>query len=191
MLAAVAQVASAFFSRNQTRLEDIDDVIARIQRALSRVVPDDRSSPPQNDAPAASMVATVDHSGDVQTAKRLSPVAQPEHDDTGAGPQPSGSPSAMPVAEPQPEIKLRPAVPIAESITDEFIICLEDGRKLQTLKRYLKAQYQMTPQQYIRKWGLSPNYPMVSPAYSRKRSAAAKAGGLGRRPRGSRGPDEG
>ena len=191
MLAAVAQVASAFFSRNQTRLEDIDDVIARIQKALSRVAPDDIGPLARNEALAATMVGPVQRSSDAQSTTGLSPVAQPQQDTTGAAPQPSGGASLIPAVEPEAEAKLRPAVPIEESITDQYIICLEDGRKLQTLKRYLKAQYQMTPQQYIRKWGLPTGYPMVSAAYSRTRSAAAKAAGLGRRRRGGRESDEG
>lgn len=75
---------------------------------------------------------------------------------------------------------LTPAVPIKKSITDEYIICLEDGAKLKMLKRYLRTHYEMTPEQYKAKWKLPPDYPIVAPAYARKRSAMAKAIGLGR-----------
>jgi predicted transcriptional regulator len=79
---------------------------------------------------------------------------------------------------------LTPAIPAKKSVSDEFIICLEDGKKLRTLKRYLKTQYNLTPEQYRAKWGLPRDYPMVAPAYARLRSAFAKKIGLGRVPAG-------
>ena len=79
------------------------------------------------------------------------------------------------------EEKLEPAVPADESITDEHIICLEDGRKLKMLKRHLRTKYGLTPEQYRERWGLRADYPMTAPAYSRKRSAMASAIGLGKR----------
>lgn len=82
------------------------------------------------------------------------------------------------VGEPEPERK--PAVPISKSIGDDFIICLEDGRKLKTLKRYLR-RFNLTPEQYRAKWRLPADYPMTSPAYARLRSTFAKSIGLGRR----------
>jgi predicted transcriptional regulator len=77
---------------------------------------------------------------------------------------------------------LVPAIPPKKSISEEFIICLEDGKKLRTLKRYLMTQYNLTPEQYRAKWGLPRDYPMVAPAYARLRSAFAKKIGLGRVP---------
>ena len=74
----------------------------------------------------------------------------------------------------------KPAVPVKKSIADEYIICLEDGKKLKMLKRYLRSHYNMTPEQYRAKWGLPPDYPMVAPAYARQRSDFAKSIGLGR-----------
>jgi predicted transcriptional regulator len=74
-----------------------------------------------------------------------------------------------------------PAVPIKRSVTDAYIVCLEDGRKLRMLKRHLRTAYNMSPDQYRRKWNLPPDYPMVAPAYARARSAYAKEAGLGRR----------
>lgn len=76
----------------------------------------------------------------------------------------------------------QPAVPIDRSINDQYLICLEDGRKLKTLKRHLHAAYGMTPEQYRLKWRLPPDYPMVAPSYSRQRSAFARKSGLGRKP---------
>lgn len=82
-----------------------------------------------------------------------------------------------------PQEELVPAVPVKKSVTDEHIICLEDGKKLKMLKRHLKTAYDMTPEQYRAKWGLSADYPMVAPAYARKRQELAKQIGLGRKPR--------
>lgn len=78
------------------------------------------------------------------------------------------------------ETKSKPAVPVSKSVTDDYIICLEDGKKLKMLKRYLRSQYDMSPEDYRRKWGLPSDYPMVAPAYSRRRSDFAKEIGLGR-----------
>jgi len=75
---------------------------------------------------------------------------------------------------------MRPAVPIRKSITPDFLICLEDGKKLKILKRHLRTTYKMTPDQYRAKWGLPPDYPMVAPNYAEQRSAFAKKIGLGR-----------
>lgn len=75
--------------------------------------------------------------------------------------------------------KLTPAVPIKKSVMPDYIICLEDGKKMKMLKRYLKTAYGMTPEQYREKWGLPPEYPMVAPNYAQKRSTLAKEHGLG------------
>jgi predicted transcriptional regulator len=77
-----------------------------------------------------------------------------------------------------------PAVPIDRSITPDYLVCLEDGRRLKTLKRHLRAAYGLTPDAYRARWGLPPDYPMVAPGYARKRSSLARAQGLGRPPRG-------
>jgi predicted transcriptional regulator len=82
--------------------------------------------------------------------------------------------------EPKPESKPKPAVPVSKSVTDDYIVCLEDGKKLKMLKRYLRSQYDMSPEDYRRKWGLPADYPMVAPSYSRRRSDFAKEIGLGR-----------
>lgn len=75
-----------------------------------------------------------------------------------------------------------PAVPISRSITNDYIVCLEDGKKLKTLKRYLRAHYNLSPEEYRAKWALPSDYPMAAPAYSKRRSQLAKQIGLGRRP---------
>ena len=77
---------------------------------------------------------------------------------------------------------LEPAVPIKKSIKPNYVICLEDGMKLKMLKRHLRTAYDMTPDEYRRKWGLSSDYPMVAPKYAARRSELAKQIGLGRKP---------
>jgi predicted transcriptional regulator len=79
-------------------------------------------------------------------------------------------------------VELTPAVPIKKSVTDDYIICLEDGKKLKMLKRHLMTAYGMTPEEYRAKWGLRPDYPMVAPNYALKRQELAKKIGLGRKP---------
>ena len=73
-----------------------------------------------------------------------------------------------------------PAVPVAKSITPDYIICLEDGKQLKMLKRYIRTQYGLSPEEYRRRWGLPADYPMVAPNYAKKRSAFAKKIGLGK-----------
>ncbi|MCE7887941.1 MAG: MucR family transcriptional regulator [Alphaproteobacteria bacterium PRO2] len=77
----------------------------------------------------------------------------------------------------------QPAVPIKKSVNPDYIVCLEDGKKLKMLKRYLKTAYNMTPEQYRERWGLPSDYPMVAPNYARQRSKLAKDIGLGTRSR--------
>ena len=77
-------------------------------------------------------------------------------------------------------VKLTPAVPIKKSITPDYLISLEDGRKYKSLKRHLRTAYNLTPEQYRAKWNLAKDYPMVAPAYAASRSALAKSMGLGR-----------
>ena len=79
---------------------------------------------------------------------------------------------------------IKPAIPIKKSITSDYIICLEDGKKFKSLKRHLRTQYKLTPEQYREKWGLGSDYPMVAPNYAAARSRLAKQMGLGQqRPR--------
>ncbi|MGE5566315.1 MAG: MucR family transcriptional regulator [Parcubacteria group bacterium] len=80
----------------------------------------------------------------------------------------------------QPAEKQKPAVPIGRSVQNDYIVCLEDGAKLKMLKRYLRSRYNMSPEEYRRKWGLPADYPMVAPAYAARRSEFAKQIGLGR-----------
>jgi predicted transcriptional regulator len=77
----------------------------------------------------------------------------------------------------------QPAVPVKKSVTPDYIICLEDGKKLKMLKRHLKTAYNMTPEEYRDRWGLAADYPMVAPNYAQHRSSLAKKIGLGTKPR--------
>ena len=88
----------------------------------------------------------------------------------------SGTPADLPV----------PAVPIKKSVTPNYIVCLEDGKQLKMLKRYLRNTHGMTPDEYRKRWGLPADYPMVAPNYAKQRSKIAKSLGLGTVPRGKR-----
>ena len=112
-----------------------------------------------NSVPSSEIAALV---GDVHAALlRLSHVAEPS---------------------PAPEAQ-KPAVPPRKSVTDEYIVCLEDGRRFKSLKRHLRTHFDLTPEQYREKWGLDPDYPMVAPAYAEARSSLAKRMGLGQQRR--------
>ena len=89
--------------------------------------------------------------------------------------------SAAPEAKPEPKVSIR------SSVKPDFIVCLEDGKKLKMLKRHLMTHYNLTPDQYRQKWGLSPDYPMVAPNYAEQRRKLAKSIGLGTKRRRSRG----
>lgn len=91
-----------------------------------------------------------------------------------------GAPAAM-NARPQP------VVPIKKSVTPDFIVCLEDGKKLKMLKRHLKTAYNLTPEQYRERWALPPDYPMVAPNYAKQRSQLARDLGLGTKSKRRRG----
>ena len=88
---------------------------------------------------------------------------------------------STPVERPQP------AVAIKKSVTNDFIVCLEDGKKLKMLKRHLKSAYNMSPEQYRERWGLPPEYPMVAPNYAKRRSQLARDLGLGTKAKRRRG----
>jgi predicted transcriptional regulator len=87
-----------------------------------------------------------------------------------------GSESSSPIAAERPQ----PAVPIRKSVMPDYIVCLEDGKKLKMLKRHLKTAYNMTPEQYRERWGLPADYPVVAPNYAKQRSKLAKDIGLGK-----------
>lgn len=86
--------------------------------------------------------------------------------------------SSAPVAAPRERQK--PAVPVSRSVQRDYIVCLEDGAQLKMLKRYLRSRFELSPEEYRRKWGLPADYPMVAPAYAERRSDFAKRIGLGK-----------
>jgi predicted transcriptional regulator len=88
--------------------------------------------------------------------------------------------TASGAVEPEPE-PLKPAVTIRKSITPDYIICLEDGKRFKSLKRHLRTHYDLTPEEYREKWGLASDYPMVAPNYAKARSSLAKQMGLGQK----------
>lgn len=90
-----------------------------------------------------------------------------------------GALSGLGTTAPEPEVKQEPAVSIRASIKPDYIVCLEDGKKLKMLKRHLMTHYQMTPEQYRAKWNLPADYPMVAPNYAEQRRTLAKKIGLG------------
>ena len=95
--------------------------------------------------------------------------------------------SAAGTVEAAPAPAQTPAVPIKKSVFPDYIVCLEDGKKLKMLKRHLMTHYNMTPDQYRQKWGLSADYPMVAPNYAEQRRKLAKSIGLGTKRRRTRG----
>lgn len=88
--------------------------------------------------------------------------------------------AALDGVQPGEQVMSKPAVPIKKSVTDAYIVCLEDGRKMKMLKRYLRSHYNMSPESYRAKWGLPLDYPMVAPNYAAQRSEFAKKIGLGK-----------
>lgn len=90
-----------------------------------------------------------------------------------------GALAGLGVAAPEPEVRQEPAVSIRASVKPDYIVCLEDGKKLKMLKRHLMTHYQMTPEQYRAKWNLPADYPMVAPNYAEQRRSLAKKIGLG------------
>ncbi|ESY78541.1 MucR family transcriptional regulator [Mesorhizobium sp. LNHC220B00] len=97
-----------------------------------------------------------------------------------------GAAGSVSAAEPE---ALKPAVPIKKSVTPDYIISLEDGKKFKSLKRHLSTQHGLTPDEYRAKWGLPADYPMVAPNYAATRSALAKTMGLGRKPKEPEAPE--
>ena len=87
----------------------------------------------------------------------------------------------QPQASVEPAADLKPAVPVKKSVTADYIVCLEDGKKLKMLKRHLSSSYGLTPDEYRAKWGLPPDYPMVAPNYAKARSELAVKIGLGKK----------
>ena len=131
---------------------------------------------------------TIDHSellaltSDI-VAAHVSNNAVPGPDISGLIETVYGTLSTLGGEPPEPVVELKPAVSIKKSVTDDYLICLEDGKKLKMLKRHIKTAYDLTPEGYRAKWSLPHDYPMVAPNYAKKRQELAKKIGLGRKPK--------
>ena len=131
---------------------------------------------------------TIDHSellaltSDI-VAAHVSNNAVPGADISGLIETVYGTLSTLGGEPPEPVVELKPAVSIKKSVTDDYLICLEDGKKLKMLKRHIKTAYDLTPEGYRAKWSLPHDYPMVAPNYAKKRQELAKKIGLGRKPK--------
>ena len=136
----------------------------------------DSSSIPGVLALTAQIVAAHVGNNKVSTEEIPGLIQQVYHALNGTSADPAiAADRAVPPAERQ-----KPAVAISKSVFDDYIICLEDGKKLKMLKRYLRSRYDLSPEEYRRRWNLPPEYPMVAPAYAARRSDFAKQIGLGR-----------
>ena len=157
-------IVAAYLGNNTIGAAQLPDLIEAVHKSLRSI----------SDAPAAAAEAAADAPATEKRGPGRPRKADPQA--TGA-PEPGPAKSARRPGRPSDD----PAVPIAASITPDYIVCLEDGKQLKMLKRYLNTNYGMTPADYRQKWGLPPDYPMVAENYSKRRSEAAKRFGLGRK----------
>lgn len=157
-------------------IDDLQSVIESMQNAVSILT--GSSSRPRASAPAAPVQPQLE----VSQAPRANSRQQHqdvEEDVPLMAQEPAPTPRRAPAAATQRSAQ-RPAVPPEDSVTHDYIVCLEDGKRLSMLKRYLKRNFNMTPEQYIAKWNLPSDYPMVCPAYSESKRQSAIANNLGK-----------
>lgn len=149
VLTATAQIAASFLARNETDAEQIPSLITRIHGTLLSL-----TASTETPAPAAYFTGAEDEAEG--------------HDHTAS-------------AEDQPaeHFQQKPVVDPKKSVFPDYIICLEDGKRLKMLRRHLRTSFNMTPEQYREKWGLPHNYPITAPNYAKVRSGLAKSHGLG------------
>ena len=150
------EIAVAYLNRNSIERSELPLLITDIRRAL-----------------AAPLFGE-----ELGQAVEAPAAAQVDHRDEGVAAVEEG---AAPRSAPAP-INIEPAVDPKHSVTDEYLVCLEDGGRFRSLRRHLMAKYGLTPDQYREKWNLPSDYPMVAPSYARNRSQVAKRIGLGRIP---------
>lgn len=158
VVACVTQIVSSHLSNNTVPVPEIPALIASVHAALVRIDPSlasDRGTPPHlREVPAGAIFQFHD--------------VQP----LGIEPEMDQAPPAQ-----------KPAVPVEESVQHEYIVCLEDGKRLRMLKRYLRAQFGLTPEEYRAKWNLPANYPMSAPAVTAQRRQHVEKVAFGRTPR--------
>lgn len=137
-------------------------------------MPEDTGNPPPRDGDVLRMTSEIVASfvsNNLVAAENLPDVIRSVH---------RTMTSLSGATEVRPDERLKPAVPVSKSVGADFIICLEDGKKLKMLKRYLRTRYNLSPDEYRRRWNLPADYPMVAPAYTERRSEFAKKIGLGK-----------
>lgn len=158
------------------RKKKIDSLPAQINRKEEVQVPQTQPVPASDDSRFLELTSDIVASYVSKTTIDLNQV--PEFiKSTHAALAGLGQPASN-----EPAVSQKPAVPIEESVTGDYIICLEDGKKLKFLKRHIREKYKLSPVEYRLKWGLSPDYPMVAPGYAEERSKLSKTLGLGRKP---------
>ncbi len=157
-------IVAAYLQNNTIGAAQLPELIEAVHKSISAI----------SDGSTSTADAEDRATGDVSSGAG----SAPEQATLPLGPETS-PPAKAPRKQGRPAND--PAVPISESIKPDYIICLEDGKQLKMLKRYLNTNYGMTPADYRRKWGLGPEYPMVAENYSKRRSEAAKRFGLGRK----------
>ena len=145
------EIVVAHVSRNTLDSESLLDLIRNVYTTLSAT----QGPATEEDA------GHVDVSGDI-AASAVADEVEAVHED-----------------QKTPAVPLVPAVPVEESVTPDYIVCLEDGRRFKTMKRWLRATYGLSPEQYREKWSLPPDYPLTAPNYTKAKSADAKRQGLG------------
>ena len=155
LIDATTQLVSSYLARNDIKAEQLPQLVEQVARSIVKIV--------------EGVSARKGGAGWENFAETAASEANRSY---GAGEEPSPIHYEGRSAQ-------DPAVPIEESVTDDYIVCLEDGKKLKMLKRHLKSFYGMSPDDYRRKWGLPKNYPMVCRNYTNLRSRLAKEGGLG------------
>lgn len=174
-LKLTSEIVVAYLSRNSLSRSEVALLIAEVREAL-----DGSSNLPGLIVRQQSSVQASDPNPDGDAEVQEAAVATPLQ---------MRSPPALDLVPaldkedappPKPKQKLKPAVPVGQSIHDDYLINLEDGKRYRSLRRHLMARYGMTPDDYRRKWGLPDDYPMVAPSYARERSEVAKKSGLGR-----------
>ncbi len=156
-------IVAAYLGNNTIGAAQLPDLIEAVHKSLRSI----------SDTPA-----TTGEAADASTEGKRGPGRPRKADLQGTGtPEAGPAKAARRPGRPAGD----PAVPVAASITPDYIVCLEDGKQLKMLKRYLNTNYGMTPADYRQKWGLPADYPMVAENYSKRRSEAAKRFGLGRK----------
>ncbi len=161
ILAMATSIVSAYVGNNAVPASQLPDLIQSVVRSLS-----DSGAPAEAGEGAAEPVAS----------------------EPAPAPAPMPRSRAVSAADDAPARAVRPTppVPIEDSIENDYLICLEDGKRLKMLKRHLRTAYDMSPEEYRMKWGLPVDYPMVAPSYAKQRSEFAKKIGLGRKRTGRR-----